>query len=524
MVSARNLLNRFRREERGAVAATYALAIIPLVAMAGVGMDYARLMGMDSELQNGADQAALAAATQLDGKTGACSRAATAAVSLVSNLSLLASGNSAVTVPSETTCDATGQVRFYRDKAKTQAANSDATARYVEVDVNAKTVDYALLPVTGLLTGANLDATAFAGLGSAICRVPPLMMCSPDPTRPFNAASKRGMGVRMTGQGGNSWAPGDFGFLEVGQGQLSDLVDALALETGSLKCAPIDGGTDPETGNAQVLFAAINTRFDIGDGNGGQLSVCNTGSCPPARNTVKDLVKPDASLGNNACRQHGSGWQLPPVGRRFRPGVGNGTEALTTLFDADGVIDAIGATRDLCHYNSYNPLKADGTSVTCSDYNGGLSEKFGDGRWAISDYFRINHPGVSPPNINMTRYEVYLWELANNNMPYNTAAGANRQFGRPLCLPGVSTIDRRVLTVAVVKNCSAIQGGSTAVEVDEWVDMFLVEPIVDDPTEIANGRVRDGVYMEVIREAAVGGGAGNPTPQAIRKDVPYLIE
>ena len=520
MVSAKSLLNRFHKEERGAVAATYALAIIPLIAMAGVGMDYARLMGMDSELQNGADQAALAAATQLDGKTGACSRAATAAVSLVSNLSLLGSGNSAVTVPSETACDATGQVRFYRDKAKTQAANSDATARYVEVDVNAKTVDYALLPVTGLLSGATLDATAFAGLGSAICRVPPLMMCSPDPTRPFDAAAKRGMGVQMTGQGGNSWAPGDFGFLEVGQGQLSDLVDALALDIGALKCSPIDGGTDPETGNAQVLFSAINTRFDIGDGNGGQLSVCNSGACPPARNVVKDVVKQTAATNPNSCRLNNNAWELPPVGRRFRPGAGTGTEPRTASFDEDGIIDAMGLSRDLCHYNSYG--------VNCSSQNGSLSNRFGSKRWAIAEYFAKNHgtgiPATLPGGVNATRYQVYRWEIDNNVIPHDIAAGSGRQYGRPICLPGTSTIDRRVLTIAVVKNCDAIRGGSTAVEVDEWVDMFLVEPIVDDSTEVANGRIRDGVYMEVIREAAVGGGAGNPTPQAIRKDVPYLIE
>ena len=66
----------FWRNETGATAALYALALPALIAVGGVGFDYARLAGMDSELQNAADQAALAGATQLDGKLGACSRAA----------------------------------------------------------------------------------------------------------------------------------------------------------------------------------------------------------------------------------------------------------------------------------------------------------------------------------------------------------------------------------------------------------------------------------------------------------------
>ena len=66
----------FWHDQNGAVAALYVMALPALVVAAGVGFDYSRLAGMDSELQNAADQAALAGVTQLDGKDGACSRAA----------------------------------------------------------------------------------------------------------------------------------------------------------------------------------------------------------------------------------------------------------------------------------------------------------------------------------------------------------------------------------------------------------------------------------------------------------------
>ena len=71
----RNGIKAFISNEAAAIAPMYAIALFGLVGIAGVGFDYGRLMSMDSELQNAADQAALAAATQLDGREGAMVRA-----------------------------------------------------------------------------------------------------------------------------------------------------------------------------------------------------------------------------------------------------------------------------------------------------------------------------------------------------------------------------------------------------------------------------------------------------------------
>src|SRR3546814_19011652 len=69
---------RFWSDTGGAVAATYALALIPLVAILGLAFDYARVVGMDSELQAAADTAALAGATQLTRSAGSMERAVAA--------------------------------------------------------------------------------------------------------------------------------------------------------------------------------------------------------------------------------------------------------------------------------------------------------------------------------------------------------------------------------------------------------------------------------------------------------------
>ena len=65
-------LGKLARDTQGAVAPTVALSLFALIAAGGIAFDYARLAALDTELQNAADQAALAAASQLDGRAGAC--------------------------------------------------------------------------------------------------------------------------------------------------------------------------------------------------------------------------------------------------------------------------------------------------------------------------------------------------------------------------------------------------------------------------------------------------------------------
>src|SRR3546814_10050133 len=82
-----------QRSEAGAVAPTVALSLFGLIAAGGLAFDYARLASLDTELQNAADHAALAAASQLDGEndsaTGvnddAITRAEKAARELIQN-------------------------------------------------------------------------------------------------------------------------------------------------------------------------------------------------------------------------------------------------------------------------------------------------------------------------------------------------------------------------------------------------------------------------------------------------------
>jgi hypothetical protein len=511
-----------------------ALSLVALIAAGGIAFDYARMASMNTELQSAADHAALAAATQLDGQTGACDRARAAAVGMVSNQTLMANDHKglpiSITQGSGCAADPTDGILLYQDIAHTVPATSDSNANYVMVVVDSRTANFALTPIVGALS-STMSATAFAGLHQAICKMPPLMVCNPNPGTPFDADALRGVGIQVTGHGNNNcnpstdptckssvqaWGPGDFGFLDVGSGKNSDLIKALAFQDLPEDCLQV---TDQNvtTGNPQGVYDAINTRFDIynfSSGGGTTLGACFSGSCPAAADVVKDLVNTKASPNASQCKIGNNGWQLPA--NQFAPhNYALGSGGLTTM--DSGTIDAMGLPRDNCHYTSFGK--------NCSDYTGYTGsgkDRIGNGEWARGDYFTKNHPdGSRPPNPStITRYQTYLWEIANSSkIPNNLSPG---QRGTPVCSTGTvdPNTDRRVLSVAVVENCAELSGSSRAVQIGDWVDMFLVEPTVDAR---GNGSLKDSIYMEVIGRTGAGS-TGSVSAQTIRKSVPYLIE
>jgi hypothetical protein len=177
----------------------------------------------------------------------------------------------------------------------------------------------------------------------------------------------------------------------------------------------------------------------------------------------------------------------------------------------------MGLPRDNCHYDSFNTAAG---GYVCP----GANPRFGDGAWARGDYFNKYHSGDPLPDDvgTITRYETYLWEIANSHIP-NDSSGTLRQHGTAVCnatIPDPSR-DRRVLQVAVGSNCGALHGASTPVQVGAWVDMFLVEPgVPPGGSGRGNGDGGNEIYMEVIGPVTPGGNAA----QIIRRDVPYLVK
>lgn len=568
------------RNTDGAVAPTIALSLVGLIAAGGIAFDYARLAAMDTELQNAADQAALAAATQLDGQTNATTRAIAAAQSLLANQTRFGNDGGGIAIQTgQSVTDANGavtrvRVHFYASKAdaeadtnafESSAANADANAKFVKVEVTERRARYALTPIAAAFSSGDMGAQATAGLGSSICKVPPVMICNPDEpdtnenvNYSFDANGLRGHGLRLisVGNGNNAWAPGNFGYLDTNSSTSNpnvELREALGWSTAPGDCSGLSG-VETRTGAGTTVTAALNTRFDIYERpatkNGNNASCPSGASCPPSINTVKDVYQKGAPNAANKCDVANNEWELPADAEAYRP---TDTTDLTQA-QADA-IKIMGHPRDKCHAVSLNG--------TCT-YNGVTPSKIGDGQWDRNAYFRVNYgwtstewptyvgQGVASARITTfsatrpTRYEVYLWEIANRDTviggktilaarTWGTGGNPPTDYDKPVCsalqtpstggiVPGGSNVDRRRISAAVL-NCHARDvhgGGPTVYPVLKWIELFLVEPSVNRGSGASQRTDPNDVYVEIIGETS-NGGSGLTAGQVVRRDVPYLV-
>ena len=519
--------------ESAAIAPLYAIGIFVLVGIAGVGFDYARMASLDSELQNAADQAALAGATQLDGKTGTCSRAAAAARTFILNNTRFAKdgGSAAVTFQDEPACDGVGRIRFWQDRDGTTAATGDANARFVEVFVDPRSATYSLTPLIDLFSTGQMGAAAMAGLGSSICKVPPLMMCENN-----NWQLTKGKGLRLVAGGGGSWTPGNFGYLEVTDPGANSLEKALGGNVPLGDCVSTTGVTT-EPGTQTSVTDAINVRFDIFES--GLVGYCDedTGNCSPALNTRKDVGHPSftspgngnggGNSGPNCALTGNDGWRLAPSAQRYLPNA-SGVQTTTPAI--------MGHPRDICHAVSQDGNCTDG--------------RLGNGTWDRQTYLNANFAGGSSAVqtaaaslgftwSSITRYEMYLAEIKamqdaasagfGNYSAFTTTQGQPKQhfsYLGPQCAPGKAPSetqnDRRLGTVAVVdcgnlnSTSDPVTGKSKNVPVKKWVEVFFVEPSIDrERTSAAD------IYVEIVRQVDVGDGSAAGQP--VRRDIPYLV-
>jgi Flp pilus assembly protein TadG len=519
-------LRSFAKDESAVVAATYALLLVPIVGLAGVAYDFAQMAALDTEVQNAADHAALAAVTQLDGTDMAMDNATSAANNLLTNLTMMAADGKAAplsitsVVFYDSNNDAENDTNSFTDTSKS------ASAKYVKVTIETRKARFALTPIVGVLWSPDLGAEATAGMGSAICRVPPVMMCNPaEGTDDEFNNNYVGDGIELVsvGSGGGAWAPGNFGYLDVNAGDsgnpLIALKKALGWDSPPGDCLP-ETGVSTKTGADTPVTEALNTRFDIFDGTGPGGGSCPTGGgCSPSINTVKDLIRSSTASKMNIGP---NGWQVPT--KEYQP---------VSLTNPGVTPTSMGHPRDICHSLA---------TPNCASYSG--NSHIGNGNWDRATYFQVNYPGFNWQSAlgtsTPTRYQVYRWEIAHRNDTYTNSSGATVAIGarrvaetsgaksifdynKPVSTAGINPddggIDRRTFPVAVV-NCTAnnVRGNSNGVPVVKWMNMFLVEPSAN--------RARTSqqeVYVEVVSVNDVGNNDGGAAA-VVRRDKPYLIK
>lgn len=508
-----------RGNDSGAIAPMFALSLFALVALAGVGFDVGRMYAMDSELQNAADQAALAAATQLDGRAGAIQRAQSAAntyfasaASAYVNETRFASGNRPITGLTFQFYDGYAN-DVVGDLLDATDADSDADARVVQVNVNGREVFYALTPIVDAFSSGDITASALAGVQSATCKVPPLMMCAP--STGFPAETDKGKGILM--QGGarvGFWEPGDFGYLDLLGGGANALKQLLGSNGFQDACISNDGTVEAQPGDVASAPDALNTIFDIYP-NGNQMACEADGDFCPVKNTRKDMVREekwDISYPNDGSAAPApTGCERNPVDSSIGHGNSATSWDVTVGAMTQSNTDHLeGFARDTCHYS------------------GGCG-RFGDAAWDRDAYVNQVHAGNTDAFAGLTtRHQIYEKEIAldtlgsrlvrrvttgpncpaNRNRPCTITYANYCAYPQPLNAAAYNFVkDRRVMTVAAVDCSEQATEQSHTYRVLKWVDIFLVEPSLTRDSPYATGK--DQIYGEVIGAAErPGGGFG----------------
>ena len=454
-------------DRSGAVAPLVAVALIALVGAGALAWDVSRAYALRGELDSAVDAAALAGATQLDGQTGAMSRARVAAKgALVQNAQRLGrTAESNVTI-------ADADITFLQNLTTRTQATSDANAQFIQIDLTPRQLGVVTSTVVRV-SSFSAKAHAVAGYGSALCLVPPLMICDPAETANqlnFDGDTYTGKAFVLTPPpGGNdAWGPGNFGFLRVGNGATA-IKDAMGRNPPQTECFGDTVETEP--GNIQSADDWFNTRFDIYRG-----SAAGQNTDPQFAPALNTLIGTKTASGSS-CNP------------------------------------AVVAPSNDCSSATADPSGAYGFPKDC-----GMSGSVGSGTWNVGRYFATNHNGLNPGTYvppapaspaypgagwaaygptavagatTPTRFQVYNWELAMLSNAIGAQAGAfsdgqdvnppsgTEDFARPSCnrtnLTQASP-DRRTIS-AVVVNCIADNvHGRTTVHVVAHVDLFLIAP------------------------------------------------
>ncbi len=470
----------FARDVSGAVAPLFAVGLIGLVSVGALAWDIGRGYALRSELEAAVDAAALAGATQLDGKTDAITRATSAAkTALVQNSNRLGDDYQAATVRTGDTIQFLSNLTDPRsgtaDDGTSALTATDSKANFIEITLAPRPMGLVLGSILGL-SSFNARAHAVAGYGSAICKVPPMMICNPDESITFDGDTMTGKAVVLTpAPNTGSFAPGNFGFLTVNSSNSGALIkDGLARSPPKTECYGEE--VTPAGGNITSADNYINMRFDIYR-NGAPANIKNDAAeapyYPPAMNT---MIGVRTAQGSSACNISDSSLRLPSND--------------CSTFTADTL--GMGFPRDC-----------------------GQTTSLGSGQWNVRRYFATNHAGIDPTTYvplnkdatadgwdyygphattgatSPTRYQVYEWELAILAGDISKPAGAfsngqdgasgNHDYAKPQCNTSAGQVypDRRTISV-VVMNCTA-DGvkAQHAGPVKGYVDLFLIGPVKD---------------------------------------------
>jgi hypothetical protein len=475
----------FWNDTSGVILPYVTVMLVVIVGLSVLALDGARLMSLQTQLQNGADALALAGAVELDRLPDAETRARTAIQRLLTNSTLFGSGASRTI--------AVSNIKFYSrlpaNDASPMSVGTPATgpgnARFVSVSVRPVSLP-TILPAAffGGASTVTTTASAVAGFDQVVCGVTPIYVCNPYETagmtyeqatealqRAAANPSDQGRLMRLRQYDGNaSYYAENYGFLDsptLGSDEMS-LIDSLAVVRPA--ACFLQRGVNFRPGLVRSVREGFNVRFDIYEG--AMSEKYNDSNYRPAQNVRKGYALASGDENQNACAaRRGANWP-----------IGSGPNRVTGL-----------------------PLDRSWPS-----------DGMGEGNWDFDSYWGVNHGDSEPPqNLNggaasnadvPSRYRVYRYEIEQGRVADVSIGG---ESGAPACysggdLPG--TPDRRILHAAIV-NCQSLQLAGEQqynVPVAAFGKLFLTLPLERSQTDLyveMVGLVRpgDGVSFDVVQ-------------------------
>jgi hypothetical protein len=455
----------FWRDTDGIILPYVTIMLVAIVAIAVLALDGARYMSLQTQMQAGADAAALAGAAELDRMPDAQARATAAINNLVSNSTLFgAGGHRNVQV---------ANVSFYgqlppSDVSEMTAATptSDATStRFVSVTLAPVTLNTILPPLVGA-SAVTTGAAAVAGFDQVVCGATPMFVCNPyevagmtydQATRALQAAigdpavRRRLIRLRQYGRELDPYVAGDYGFLD--SATIAADTNALVEALGRVRPAACfaQSSVNLRAGYVTTAREGFNVRFDIYEG--AMANRNQDADVRPAENVRKGYV------GGGCHPLPADSW---PIGQP--------------------------------------PNQA--TGMPLDQAYPYVNGQMGNGEWDFDTYWQVNHgaDARTPPSLNgspagnsnpPSRYAVYRYEIEQGIIGDRSPGG---ETGAPTCYAGGALADRpdrRLLTAAVI-NCQALAlpGGAQAnVPAAAFAKLFLTLPLA---------RAQTDLYVEIV--------------------------
>lgn len=265
--SHRSAVSKFHRDTRGAVLLWVSVLMLVVFGLIGLAIDGARLLNLNSNLQEVADAAALAGAKELDGAQDALDRATNAAQNYLKNnprwTDVAKSGLQIETPTFYTT---------YTNSSSTPTTDP-SKAVYIRVQTVQReaTVTFS---VVSSVTNMSTYAVAIAKSSFSVCTPLQSFVCNPweseETTNRGTAASWKNHvfpGYMLALVGGSNGAPGNWGLVQAPAYNSNPHNQAYFWSTSAPGSCPIvdlsQVGQDTDTGNnAPFAVPGMNVRFD----------------------------------------------------------------------------------------------------------------------------------------------------------------------------------------------------------------------------------------------------------------------